>query len=65
MKTLLILLAFILPNVVFGQPAPVTVFAAASLRGALDEVAEGFGAGVSVSYGGSGTMARQIEHHSP
>tara|TARA_R110000823_G_scaffold58642_2_gene141141 strand:+ start:165 stop:890 length:726 start_codon:yes stop_codon:yes gene_type:complete len=65
MKTLLILLAFILPNVVFGQPAPVTVFAAASLRGALDEVAEGFGAGVSVSYGGSGTMARQIDAGAP
>ena len=65
MKTLLILLAFFLPGVVLGQPAPVTVFAAASLRGALDAVAEDFGADVSISYGGSGTMARQIDAGAP
>ncbi|MFG6590614.1 molybdate ABC transporter substrate-binding protein [Sulfitobacter sp. 1A12157] len=45
--------------------APVTVFAAASLRGALEEVAAGFPAPVVLSYGGSGTMARQVASGAP
>ena len=36
---------------------PVTIFAAASLRGALDAAAEGHGGAVRISYGGSGAMA--------
>jgi molybdate transport system substrate-binding protein len=40
------------------------VFAAASLKGPLDEIAEAFG-DVVVSYGGSGTLARQISQGAP
>jgi len=43
----------------------VVVFAAASLRGALEEALQGFSAPVSVSHGGSGTMARQIAAGAP
>lgn len=47
----------------------VTVFAAASLRGALDEVAQGFeaetGHKVTVSYAGSSVLARQIGFGAP
>lgn len=38
---------------------PVTVFAAASLKSALDDIIAAFGP-ARVSYGGSGTLARQI-----
>ena len=62
---LLILLASLLPVAAQAQPAPVTVFAAASLRGALDQVAAGYGAPVALSFGGSGTMARQIAAGAP
>lgn len=44
---------------------PVTIFAAASLRGALDAAAEGHGGAVRISYGGSGAMARQIAAGAP
>lgn len=40
------------------------VFAAASLKGPLDAIAADFG-GVVVSYGGSGTIARQISQGAP
>lgn len=40
------------------------VFAAASLKGPLDEIAADFG-DVVVSYGGSGTLARQISQGAP
>lgn len=44
----------------------ITVFAAASLRNVLDEVAAGYGAArVVVSYGASATMARQISFGAP
>ncbi|MFK7837848.1 MAG: molybdate ABC transporter substrate-binding protein [Sulfitobacter sp.] len=43
----------------------VTVFAAASLRGVLEEAAGRFDAEVSLSFGGSGTMARQIAAGAP
>ena len=48
---------------------PVIVFAAASLKEALDEVAERFeadtGTQVSRSYGGSSALARQIQYGAP
>ncbi|MFT7594696.1 MAG: molybdate transport system substrate-binding protein [Paracoccaceae bacterium] len=50
-----------------GQP--ITVFAAASLKNALDEVADLYtqdtGTGVSLSYGGSSALARQIQYGAP
>lgn len=42
-----------------------TVFAAASLRGALDEVAALSDRPVAISYGGSGAMARQVAQGAP
>lgn len=51
------------------RTAPVVVFAAASLKSALDEVAAAFerqdGQRVSVSYAGTGTLARQLEQGAP
>lgn len=48
---------------------PVTVFAAASLKNALDDVAAHFkaagGAEISLSYGGSSALARQIQYGAP
>lgn len=52
-------------TVLRADVAPVTVFAAASLRGALDEIAQSYVGKVSVSYGGSGTMARQAAAGAP
>ena len=43
----------------------VTVFAAASLRGALEEIAQTYPGEVSLSFGGSGTIARQIAAGAP
>ncbi|MEO9631064.1 MAG: molybdate ABC transporter substrate-binding protein [Sulfitobacter sp.] len=45
--------------------APLTVFAAASLRGALEEIADAFPAPLALAYGGSGTMARQVAAGAP
>jgi len=42
-----------------------TVFAAASLKGALDEVVAGYPVPVVVSYGGSGMIARQVAQGAP
>ncbi|MEM8823872.1 MAG: molybdate ABC transporter substrate-binding protein, partial [Pseudomonadota bacterium] len=42
-----------------------TVFAAASLKPALDEIAAGWEAPVALSYGGSGTIARQAAAGAP
>jgi molybdate transport system substrate-binding protein len=44
---------------------PLTVFAAASLKPALDEIAAAWDAPVALSYGGSGTMARQATAGAP
>ena len=44
---------------------PLRVFAAASLQGPLDAVAEMWEGPVSISYGGSGTMARQLAQGAP
>ena len=43
----------------------VSVFAAASLRGALEDIIAGYDGQVTLSFGGSGTMARQIAAGSP
>lgn len=43
----------------------VTVFAAASLRGVLEDVAESYDSTLSLSFGGSGTMARQVAAGAP
>ncbi len=52
-----------------AEPAPVTVFAAASLKNAFDDVAAAFtasgGAPVRLSYAASSTIARQIEQGAP
>lgn len=52
-----------------GDGDPVLVFAAASLKGAMDEAASAYAAGgggpVRVSYAASSTLARQIEHGAP
>lgn len=45
--------------------ADVTVFAAASLRGAMDEIAALSDTPVTLSYAGSGTIARQIAQGAP
>ena len=48
-----------------ADPAPLTIFAAASLRGALDALAQDYDRPVQLSYGGSGTLARQIAAGAP
>ncbi|MGJ8628131.1 MAG: molybdate ABC transporter substrate-binding protein [Sulfitobacter sp.] len=48
-----------------AETPAVTVFAAASLRGALDALAVNYGGDVVLSYGGSGTMARQVAAGAP
>lgn len=52
-----------------AAPAPVTVFAAASLKNALDEVLGAYqaktGVAARTSYGASSTLARQIEQGAP
>ncbi|MEK4031734.1 molybdate ABC transporter substrate-binding protein [Methylocystis sp. IM3] len=51
------------------KAAPVLVFAAASMKNALDAVAEAWkaqtGKEVSIAYGSSGSLARQIEYGAP
>jgi molybdate transport system substrate-binding protein len=52
-----------------APPAPLTVFAAASLKNALDEIGLAYTAGtggrVKLSYAASGVIARQIEQGAP
>ena len=62
MKPILFALACLLPGVAVAQD--VTVFAAASLKEPLDEIAR-LTPGVTVSYGGSGTLARQVLQGAP
>ncbi|SLN14039.1 Molybdate-binding periplasmic protein precursor [Roseovarius albus] len=52
------------PTWVVAQP-DVTVFAAASLRDALEEAVAGYEGQVVVSYGGSGQIARQVAQGAP
>lgn len=61
-------LAFIATLCCLCQPAQaekITVFAAASLRHALTEIAAGYGSSIVSSFGGSGTLARQIAAGAP
>jgi len=48
-----------------ARAEPVVVFAAASLKGALDEAAQSYPHEVTVSYGGSGAIARQVALGAP
>jgi molybdate transport system substrate-binding protein len=63
------LLAFASPGFAADPPKPLTVFAAASLKGPLDEAAAAFtaagGLPVTVSYAGSPALAKQIEQGDP
>lgn len=45
--------------------AEITVFAAASLRGALDDVNDAYSDEITVSYASSATLARQIQNGAP
>ena len=58
-------IAVLLPTLGMAEQPSVTVFSAASLRGALDEVARGYDGDVALSFGGSGTMARQVDAGAP
>ena len=57
------------PLAAHAQPAPVTVFAAASLKNALDDVGGAFtaksGKAVRFSYAASSALARQLEQGAP
>jgi molybdate transport system substrate-binding protein len=57
------------PAAAIAQPTPVTVFAAASLKNALDETAAAYtaktGKQARMSYGASSALARQIEQGAP
>lgn len=48
-----------------GMAEPTRVFAAASLQGPLDDIAEAWADDVVVSYGGSGAIARQVSQGAP
>ncbi len=55
-------------NFAFAQNRPVTIFAAVSLKEALDSAMSDYrkiGGAVSLSYAGSNTLARQIEQGAP
>ena len=65
MRHLFALLALLAPIALPAQAQPVTVFAAASLRGALTEIAETYQDGATLSFGGSGTLARQVAAGAP
>ena len=62
-------LALALVAAFFGPPPlaaeALNIFAAASLRGALDEVAATYTDPVRISYGGSSAMARQVAQGAP
>lgn len=58
-----LLICFCLPALAVADP--ITVFAAASLRGALQDIAAQPSQEVHLSFGGSGTMARQVASGAP
>ena len=67
---LLSLLLLLAPAAAFAQPAePVTMFAAASLTDSLKAVADAYkaktGTSITLSFGASSTLARQIEQGAP
>ena len=53
------------PVLARGQAAPLTIFAAASLKPALDEIATGWDGPLALSYGSSGALARQVASGAP
>lgn len=57
--------ALFLSAVAAGASERVTVFAAASLKEALDAVAAAYPGEVAISYGGSGAIARQVAQGAP
>lgn len=57
--------AFLIAAPVSAQDAKLTVFAAASLKNALDEVNAAFEKPVAASYAGSNALAKQIEEGAP
>ena len=65
LKFLLLGAALLCTAVLPAAARDLTVFAAASLRGALDEVAALSDTPVAISYGGSGAMARQVAQGAP
>lgn len=62
-------LAFFLAICMAALPAtaqePLRIFAAASLRGVIEDVAKESNTPVQMSFGGSGTMARQVANGAP
>lgn len=48
-----------------GHAEPLRIFAAASLQGPLDEIAQDWDGDAVISYAGSGTLARQISLGAP
>ncbi|MGK7652123.1 molybdate ABC transporter substrate-binding protein [Roseovarius sp. B08] len=62
---LTIICAAIATSLPARSEGPVTIFAAASLRGALEAALEGSGTEARISYGGSGAMARQVAQGAP
>ncbi|MCX7561186.1 molybdate ABC transporter substrate-binding protein [Sulfitobacter sp. F26204] len=60
---LITVLGFLVPTA--GKAEQITIFAAASLRGALQEIGDASGHNISHSFGGSGTMARQVAAGAP
>lgn len=65
MNRLFALVFWIMCLPALAQAQAITVFAAASLRDALSEIAAGYGADVTLSFAGSGTLARQIAAGAP
>ncbi|MEQ6248599.1 molybdate ABC transporter substrate-binding protein [Sulfitobacter sp. HNIBRBA3233] len=65
MIRILALTVFLFGFAGWAQARPVTVFAAASLRDALSEIARSFPQEVTLSFAGSGTLARQIAAGAP
>src|SRR5690606_37825577 len=65
----IVLLAFAAQGCTGGKGEPLTVFAAASLQGSMDEAAAAYrqatGTEVRMSYAASSTLARQIEQGAP
>jgi molybdate transport system substrate-binding protein len=65
MTRFLTLLTLLLTLALPLKAQPVTVFAAASLRDAVDEIAKSYPQEVTLSFAGSGTLARQIAAGAP
>jgi molybdate transport system substrate-binding protein len=67
-RKLLLALCLVTASTSAQADGPVTVFAAASLKTALDDIAARFaetGVKTRISYGGSSTLARQIQYGAP